>query len=120
MALMHQSCKRAYWFRPVPARARKYKPEPGLNPKTNLKPKSCLKNPKVKLGLKNLAMLPSYFDYFCTLKTKSTSQARVKPAIFVNFRPEPGPTYNSVIHRDAPVVHPVITRLFKIHLSIFC
>ena len=27
-----------------PAQTRKYKPEPGLNPKTNLKPKSCLKN----------------------------------------------------------------------------
>ena len=45
--------------------------------------------------------------YFCASKTKSTSQARIKPEIFVNFRPEPGlnqartrpekpgPTYNS-------------------------
>ena len=32
------------------------------------------KNPKVKLGLKNLAMLPSYFDYiFVHLGQKSTS-----------------------------------------------
>ena len=27
--------------------------------------------------------------------TKSTSQARIKPEIFVTLRPEPGPTYNS-------------------------
>ena len=38
------------------------------------------KNPKVKLGLKNLAMLPSYFDYiFVHLRQK------------VSFRPEPEP-----------------------------
>ena len=49
---------------PQPARAWKYKPKPGLNPKTNMKPKSCpKKKTKIKLGLKNLAMLPSYFDY---------------------------------------------------------
>ena len=36
--------------------------------------------------------------YFCAPKTKSRSQARIKPKIFVNFRPdpEPDPTYNSV------------------------
>ena len=46
----------------------------------------------VKLGLKNLAILPSNFDlFFWTPKTKSTSQARIKPDIFVNFRPEPDP-----------------------------
>ena len=27
--------------------------------------------------------------YFCAPRTKSTSQARIKPEIFVNFRPEP-------------------------------
>ena len=36
---------------------------------------------KRKLSLKNLAMWAP--------KTKSTSQARIKPEIFVNFRPEP-------------------------------
>ena len=47
---------------------------------------------KRKLGLKNLAMLSSYFDYiFVDLRQKSTSQTRIKPEIFVNFRPEPGP-----------------------------
>ena len=45
---------------PNPARTR---PEPGPNSKINLKPKSCPKHPKVKLGLKNLVMLPSYFDF---------------------------------------------------------
>ena len=41
-----------------------------------------------KLGLKILAMLPSYFDYnFVQL---STSQAQIKPEIFVNFMPESG------------------------------
>ena len=49
------------------------------------------KKTKVKLGLKNLAMLPSYLLYFRAPKTKSTSQARIKPEIFVNFRPEPDP-----------------------------
>ena len=35
-------------------------------------------------------MLLSYFDYiFCALKAKSTFQARIKPEIFVKFRPEP-------------------------------
>ena len=44
------------------------------------------KNPKVKLGLKNLAMLPSYFDcIFVLLRQK----VRLRPEIFVNFRPEP-------------------------------
>ena len=53
------------------AQAQKYKPEPGPNPKTIFKPKSCPKKPKVKLGLKNLAMLPSYFDYiFVHLRQK--------------------------------------------------
>ena len=41
------------------------------NPKTNWRPKSCPKNPKIKLGLKNLAMLPNYFDYiFVHLRQK--------------------------------------------------
>ena len=74
---------------PNPARTPKYKPDFGPNPKTNLKPKSCPKNPKVKLDLKILAMLPRL--YFCALETKSTCQAVIKPKIFVSFRPEPGP-----------------------------
>ena len=71
------------------------------------------KNPKVELGLKYSAMLLNYFEYiFGHLRQKSKSQARIKPEIFVNFRPKPGPsptrartrpekpgsTYNSVRH----------------------
>ena len=41
--------------------------------------------------MKNLAMLPSYFAYiFVHLKHK-VRQARIKPEILVNFRPEPDP-----------------------------
>ena len=66
-------------------RNRTYKPKSGPNPKTNLMPKSCPKKTKVQLGLKNLAMLPSYFNYiFVRLRLK----VRLKPEIFVNFRPE--------------------------------
>ena len=73
---------------PNPVRTRNYKPEPGLNPKINLKPKSCPKNPKVKLGLENLAILPSSFDYFFVHRRQ---KVRLRPDIFVNFRPKPGP-----------------------------
>ena len=54
------------------------------------------------LGLKNLTMLPSYFDYlFVHLRQK----ARLRPELIPEFcqleartRPEkPGPTYNSAI-----------------------
>ena len=60
------------------------------------------KKTKVKLHLKNLAMLPSYFDnIFVHLRQKATSQARIKPEIFVNFGPNPTrkrrPTYNSEV-----------------------
>ena len=69
---MEQSCKL------VQARTRKYKPEPGPNPARTRKliksPNHARKNPKVKLGQKNLAMLPSDFgDIFVHLKQKSTS-----------------------------------------------
>ena len=37
----------------------------------------------------NIAKL--FWLYFCAPKTKSTSQARIKPEILVNFRPDPGP-----------------------------
>ena len=57
------------------------------------------KNPKVKLGLKNLAMLPNYFDYaFVHLRQK----VRLRPKLSLKFlstlgpnpaqtRPEPDP-----------------------------
>ena len=48
------------------------------------------KKTKVKLGMKNLEMLPSYFDYiFVHLRQKARLKARIKSKIFVNFRPEP-------------------------------
>ena len=80
---------------PNPARTRKYKPEPGPNPKTNFKPKSCPRKPKVKLGLKNLAMLSDYFGYiFMHLRQKVRLRPKINPKFFFNFRPKPGPNPN--------------------------
>ena len=64
------------------------------------------KNPKVKLGPKNLAMLPSYFDYiFVRLKQKVPPRPELNPKFLptsdpnpalTRTRPEkPGATYNS-------------------------
>ena len=73
------------------------------------------------LGLKNLAMLPSYFDYiFVHLKQK----ARLRPKLSQKFlstsgpnparaRPEkPGPTYNSVPPPWGPPKGPPKSRIF--------
>ena len=80
---------------PNPARTRKYKPEPGPNPKINLKPKSCPKKSESKVRSEKFSNIANLFLLFsCTLKTKSTSQARIKHDIFVNFRPKPGPNPN--------------------------
>ena len=60
---------------------------------------------KVKLGLKDLAMLPSYFDYtFVHLRKKARLRFQLSPKFLSTLgpnpartRPEkPGPTYNSV------------------------
>ena len=60
--------------------------------KYSLTPNHAQTNLKVKVGLKNLALLPNYFDFiFVHLRQKSTSQARIKPEIFVIFRPERDP-----------------------------
>ena len=49
----------------------------GPNPKTNLKPKSCPKKPE---SLKNFSVIScTPKKNFCTPKTKSTCQARIKP-----------------------------------------
>ena len=65
---------------PKPARTRKNKPKPKPHSKTNLKPKSCPKNTKVKLGLKSLAMLPSYFDYvFVQIRLKAHLRLELNP-----------------------------------------
>ena len=60
----------------------------GPNPKINLKPKSSPKKTKVKFGLKNLAMLPNYFDYvFVHLRQK----ACVRPELSLKFLSTLGP-----------------------------
>ena len=90
----------------VRARTRKYKPEPGPKPKANVKPKSCPKNPKVKLDLRNLTMLPSYFYYiFVHLKQKARFRPKISPKFLSTLSPnpartrpeKPGPTSNSAI-----------------------
>ena len=46
---------------------------------------------KVKLGLKNLVMLPSYFNYnFVHPRQKAPLRHELSPKFFVNFGPEPG------------------------------
>ena len=75
-----QSCKRADKFRP----------EPGPNPKINLKPKSCQKNPKVKLGPKNIAILPSYFDkFFVHIRQKVRLRPELSPKFLSTLGPNP-------------------------------
>ena len=63
------------------------------------------KKTKVKLGLKNLAILPNYFDdTFVHLRQKVGLRPELSPKFLstlgpnpVRTRPEkPGPTYNSV------------------------
>ena len=68
-----QSCKRYHEFRP----------EPENQFDAQIMPE---KNPKVKLGLKNLAMLPSYFDY---IFVHQRQKVRLRSEISVNFRPNP-------------------------------
>ena len=67
-------------------------------------PNHARKKPKVKLGLKTFAILPSYFDYiFAHLKQKERLRPELSPKFLSTLgpnparnRPEkPGPTYNS-------------------------
>ena len=69
---------------PNPARTHNISP----NPKTNWKPKLCPNKPEVKLGLKNLAMLPSYFDY---IFVRLTRNARLRPELSPKFLSTLGP-----------------------------
>ena len=76
---------------PNPVQIRKYKPEPGPNPRTNLKLKPCPKKHEVKLGLKNLATLPSYFEYvFVHLRQKACLRSELSPK-FCQLLLEHGP-----------------------------
>ena len=81
-------------------------PNPARTRKLIGSPNNALKNPKVKLGLKNLAILPSNFDYFFVhLRQKVRLRPEFSPTFFSTLgpnparartRPEkPGPTYNS-------------------------
>ena len=77
----------------VQARTRKFKPEPGPNPKTNLKSKSCPKKTIVQLGLKNLAMLSIYFNYiFVHLKQKARLRPELSPKFLSTLDPKPART----------------------------
>ena len=78
---------------PNPARTRKYKPEPDPNPKTNLKPYHARKHPKVKLDLKNLAILQSSFDYiFEHLRQKARLRPKLSPKFLSTLGPNPART----------------------------
>ena len=76
----------------------------GPNPKLIWSPNHARKNPNVKLGMKNSAMLPDYFDYiFVRLRQKVRLRPESSPKFLSTLslnparaRPEkPGPTYNS-------------------------
>ena len=71
----NQSCKRADLLRPKPEHI-------SPNPKTNLPPKSCPKN-LYEVFIQQCCQIICL--YFCAPKTKSTSQARIKPEIFANL-----------------------------------
>ena len=61
----------------------------GPNQNTNLKPKSRRKKKtKVKLGLKNLAMLPSYFEYIFVHLGQTV---RLRPELIPKFLSNSGP-----------------------------
>ena len=48
------------------------------------------KNPKVNLGLKSLAILPSHFDYFfCNLRQKVRLGPKLNPTFLSTLGPNP-------------------------------
>ena len=69
------------------------------------------KKTKVKLGLKNFAMLQNYFDYvFGHLRQK----VRLRPETFVNLRPEPKPDPKSPARLTTLLC---FTNLINVYLS---
>ena len=69
------------------------------------------KKPKVELGLKHFAILPSYFDYFFVhQRQKVRLRLELSPKFFSTLGPnpaqtrirpkKPGPTYNSAMYSD--------------------
>ena len=81
MKCSRQSCKQAYQFRP----------ELDPNPETSFKPKSCpKKNESLVIGLKNLAMLPNYFDYiFMHQRQKARLRPELSPKFLSTLDPNP-------------------------------
>ena len=66
----------------------------GVNPARTRKliwsPNHARKNPKVKLGLKNLAILPNYFGYiFVQLKQKTRLRRELSPKFLSTLGPNP-------------------------------
>ena len=70
--------------------------------------------PKVKLGLKNLAMLPRYFDrIFVHLRQKVRFRPELSPKFLSTLSPnpartrpeKPGPTYHSAVHNEKLKIH---------------
>ena len=85
-------------------------PNPARTRKLIWRSNHAQKNPKVKLGLKNLAMSPIYFEYiFVHPRQKVRLRPELSSKFFSTFgpnpartrtRPEkPGPTYNSAATR---------------------
>ena len=82
-----QSCKRADYFRPEPENI---SPNPARTRKLIWSPTDARKNPKVNLRLKNLAMLPSYFDYiFVHLRQKARLRPERSPKFLSTLGPKP-------------------------------
>ena len=71
----------------VQARIRKYKPKPENLFEAQIMPG---KTRRVKLGLKNLTMLPSYFDYFFVRqRPKVRLRSKLSPKYLSAFGPNP-------------------------------
>ena len=69
------------------------------------------KSRKLKLGLKNLAMLPSYFDYiYVHLRQKAHLRPELSQKFVVNFRPEPDPKTPARLTTLKPTVNPIYLR----------
>ena len=78
-----QSCKRADYCRPEPENI-------SPNPKTNLKPDSCLeKTQKLSKVWKISKCCQVILTISCAPKIKSTFQARIKPEILSTLDPNP-------------------------------
>ena len=65
-------------------------PNPARTRKLIWSPNYARTNPKVKLGLKNLAMLPSYFDYiFVRVRRNAPLRPELSPKFLSTLGPNP-------------------------------